>query len=77
MKDQYKSNEIQMALNEEIYEDRDRVDENALFKAINHITAMMEKQGFDKISEESKRAYVELTVLQNEVSKGLTLTYYP
>jgi hypothetical protein len=38
---------------------------------------MMEKQGFDKISEESKRAYVELTVLQNEVSKGLTLTYYP
>ena len=68
--------EIQFDLNSEA-DNRDRVDPNALFKGIDHIVRMMQKQGFDKISEESKKAYVELIVLQNEVSKGLTLTYYP
>ena len=70
------SDDIQFALNSEA-DNRDRVDPNALFKGIDHIVRMMQKQGFDKISEESKKAYVELIVLQNEVSKGLTLNYYP
>tara|TARA_R110000824_G_scaffold384224_1_gene578087 strand:+ start:54 stop:308 length:255 start_codon:yes stop_codon:yes gene_type:complete len=70
------SDEIQFDLNCEA-DNRDRVDPNALFQGIDHIVRMMQKQGFDKISEESKKAYVELIVLQNEVSKGLTLTYYP
>ena len=70
------SDEIQFDLNCEA-DNRDRVDPNALFQGIDHIVRIMQKQGFDKISEESKKAYVELIVLQNEVSKGLTLTYYP
>jgi hypothetical protein len=70
------SDEIQFDLNCEA-DNRDRVDPNALFQGIDHIVRMMQKQGFDKISEESKKAYVELIVLQNEVSKGLTLSYYP
>ena len=48
------SDEIQFDLNSEA-DNRDRVDPNALFKGIDHIVRMMQKQGFDKISEERKR----------------------
>mgnify|MGYP003628662345 CR=1 FL=1 len=44
------SDEIQFDLNCEA-DNRDRVDPNALFQGIDHIVRMMQKQGFDKISE--------------------------